>query len=190
MSSSSNTTDNPPLPASTGADTNAPAASQDVIRAGDIIVVRLSGIPNPDQDGYITQIQVPANGEITVALINHPFQTIGRTTADVAAEITEAYKSGKIYKNPVVTINEAERYVNVDGDVVRPQRVVYTQDLTLTAAISACGGFTEYAKKGAVRILSPGQPTRTVNAVEASKNRAADPVLHAGDHVYVPRSPF
>ncbi len=45
------------------------------------------------------------------------------------------------------------RFVNVGGEVKLPQRVQYTGDLTVLSAISAAGGFTEYASQSRVRLL-------------------------------------
>ncbi len=162
------------------------AATNDVMRVGDKINIRLSGVPDPD---YIVEVQLPSSGEISMPLLTHPFQAVGRTPYDVSAEIVAAYKAGKIYTNPNVTIISEERFVSVGGDVRNPMRVNYTADLTLLGAISACGGFDEYASRKAVRIIR-GQQVMQVDAVAASKTAGADPALFPGDQIYVPRTMF
>ncbi len=78
---------------------NAPSPQSDVIRVGDKIIIRVTGIP--DQDKFAPQeIQIPASGEVTMPLLTRTFQAIGRSTADLAAAITRAYKDDKIYNTP------------------------------------------------------------------------------------------
>lgn len=163
-----------------------PAAANDVIRVGDRITLRLEGVPD---GGTVSEIQIPESGDITVALLTRSFHAVGRTTADLAAEITEAYKTDKIYTNPVVTIIPEERYVNVGGDVRSPTRVVYTPDLTLLSTIYSCGGFDEYADRHRVRITR-GKDIIIVDCVLATNAANQDPPVYPGDQIYVPRTIF
>ncbi len=166
------------------------ASSSDFIRSGDKIDIRLTGVPDPTTEGYFITVQVPASGDISVPLIKgHAFHATGKTTSDLAEEIMEAYKANKIYTTPVITIIQEERFVSVGGDVRMPQRVPYTADMTLLGAINACGGFTEYAKRGSVRILR-GQQVIQVDANAAARSAGSDPIVRPGDQVYVPRTMF
>jgi protein involved in polysaccharide export with SLBB domain len=161
-------------------------AASDVIREGDKITVRLSGVPD---DGYFNEIQIPASGDITVPLLTQSFHAAGQTPALLGAEIADAYKSQKIYTNPVVTVLPEERYINVGGDVRAPSNAVWRSDSTLMSTINACGGFTDYANRRAVRILR-GQQVIMVDCVKASLNPGDDPPVYPGDQIYVPRTPF
>jgi protein involved in polysaccharide export with SLBB domain len=167
----------------------APAPSGDVIRVGDKITIRLSGVPDEANEGYIIEVQIPPSGEVTVPLLTQAFPAIGRTAGDLAADITQAYKTQRIYTSPNVTVVPEERYVNVGGDVRQPSRVIYTPDLTMLGAINACGGFTDYANRRVVRILR-GQQVMQVDATKAARTPGADPPLFAGDQIYVPRTMF
>lgn len=162
---------------------NAPV---DVIRAGDKITIRLTGVPDGE---YIIEVQVPASGDITVPLLTRSFHAVGRNSSELAAEISAAYKSDKIYTNPNVTVISAERFVNVSGDVRSPQRVLWTPDMTLLTAITSCGGFDEYANRKAVRVTR-GQQIFTVNAIQANSMPNADPKVYPGDQIYIPRTIF
>jgi len=178
------------LPDTATASAPTPETSGDLIRVGDKITVRLTGVPDANNEGYIIEMQVPASGDISVPLIkDRSFHVVGRTPSDVATEIMETYKAEKIYTSPVVTIVQEERFVSVGGDVRNPMRVLYTPDLTLTGAINAAGGFTEYAKRGAVRVLR-GQQVMQIDANAAAKSPGSDPLLRPGDQVYVPRTMF
>jgi protein involved in polysaccharide export with SLBB domain len=159
-------------------------ASNDVMRVGDKITVRLTGVPD---SGYFNEIQIPPSGDITVDLLTQSFHAIGKTPAELGSEITEAYKSQQIYTNPVVTVLAEERYVNVGGDVRSPSRVIYTPDATVMSTINACGGFDEYANRRVVRIIR-GQQVMQVDCVKAQATPGADPPVYPGDQIYVPRT--
>jgi len=161
-------------------------ASVDVMRTGDKISIRLTGVPEGE---YLIEAQIPASGDITVPLLTHPFHAAGRNASELATEITAAYKNDKIYTNPNVTVIPEERFVNVGGDVRGPSRVLYTPDMTLLTAINSCGGFTEYANRKAVRITR-GQQIIIVNCVQATAVPGTDPALYPGDVIYVPRTMF
>ncbi len=175
----------PPAPAPAGL----AAPTGDVMRVGDKITIRLSGVPDEANEGYIIEVQIPASGEVTVPLLTESFPAVGRSAGDLANDISQAYKTQRIYSSPNVTVIPEERYVNVGGDVRQPSRVVYTSDLTLLGAINACGGFTDYANRRVVRILR-GQQVIQVDATKAARTPGADPPLFAGDQIYVPRTMF
>ena len=168
------------VPVSDGQPTNA------VIRVGDKITVRLSGVPD---EGYFNEMQIPASGDITLPFLTQSFHAAGHNASELGSEIAEAYKSQKIYTNPVITVIPEERFINVGGDVRSPSRVVYTPDSTLMSTINACGGFTEYAKRQAVRILR-GKQVIEVDCVKAASVTGADPAVYPGDQIYVPRTMF
>jgi protein involved in polysaccharide export with SLBB domain len=178
-----------PAPSGNPAPTGAPLAEtvgRDVMRAGDKITIRLTGVPEGE---YIIEVQIPESGGISVPLLTQTFPAAGITAADLAAQITDAYKTQKIYTTPVVEVIPEERYVNVNGDVRNPARVVYTADMTLLTAIISCGGFDEYADRRHVRITR-GQQTIIINANTLNSTPGADPPLYPGDVIYVPRTAF
>ncbi len=160
--------------------------TSDVIRAGDKVTVRLSGVPD---EGYFNEVQIPASGDITVPLLTQSFHAVGLTPQELGSAIADAYKGQKIYSNPVVTVLPEDRYVNVGGDVRSPTRVVFAADLTVMSAINSCGGFTEYADKRRVRVLR-GQQVIQVDCVAAAQSPGADPQVLPGDQIYVPRTMF
>jgi protein involved in polysaccharide export with SLBB domain len=169
-----------PGPAAMGPATNA------VIRVGDKITIRLNGVPD---DGYFNEVEIPTSGEVTVPLLTQSFQAAGRTTAELGSEIADAYKTQKIYTNPVVIVLAEERFVSVGGDVRGPTRVPYTPDSTLMSTINACGGFDEFANRRAVRIIR-GQQVIQVDCVKAAQTPGADPAVYPGDQIWVPRTVF
>jgi polysaccharide export outer membrane protein len=158
----------------------------DLMRVGDKITIQLAGVPD---DGWIHEFQIPNSGDVTVPLLTQSFHAAGTSVAELAAQITAAYKDQKIYTNPVVTVLAEERYVNVGGEVRSPSRVLYSADSTVMSTINSCGGFTEYANKRQVRILR-GSQVYYVDCVKATLTPGADPPVYPGDEIDVPRTMF
>jgi len=105
------------------------------------------------------------------------------------SSVESAYKSQQIYTNPSITIAvpNSARFVDVGGDVRGPQRVSFTADLTLLGAITASGGFTEYADQSKVRLLRDGKVIM-VNVKDVRKDPTKDIKLKPGDKIEVPQS--
>jgi protein involved in polysaccharide export with SLBB domain len=158
----------------------------DLIRAGDKITIQLSGVPD---GGYFVEKQIPPSGDFTLPYLTQTFQAIGKTTPQLAQEITAAYKAQKIYTNPVVTVLAEERFITIGGEVRSPSNVAYRPDLTLISAINTCGGFTEFANRKSVRVIR-GKDVFYVDALKAVLAPGNDPPLYAGDQIYVSRTAF
>jgi protein involved in polysaccharide export with SLBB domain len=164
----------------------AKGGTRDVIRPGDKITIRVTGVPD---EGSFVEVQIPPSGDISVNLLTQTFHAAGTTPAELATAISDAYKSQRIYTNPVVTVLPEERFVNVSGEVRGPQRVVYSPDSTLMTTIISCGGFTEYADRRHVRIIR-GSQVIVVDAVKAGQDPGADPAVLPGDQITVKRTMF
>ena len=79
------------------------------------------------------------------------------------------------------------RFVNTGGEVKAPQRVPFTPDITVLSAISASGGFTEFADQTKVRLLRDGRVT-IVNVKDVRRDPSKDIRLKPGDKIEVPQS--
>jgi protein involved in polysaccharide export with SLBB domain len=160
--------------------------ANDVVRVGDKITVQLSGTPDP---GYFVEKQIPPTGDFTLPYLTQSFQAVGKTTPQLAAEITNAYKAQKIYTNPVITVLEEERYITVGGEVRSPTNVPYRPDLTVVGVINSCGGFTEFANRRSVRVIR-GKSEFYVDCIKAVAMPGDDPPVYPGDQIYVSRTVF
>lgn len=158
----------------------------DIIRKGDKLMIRLTGVPDADMAVY--EMPVTDDGLISMPLLGS-FKAAGKTIGQLTTEIETSYREKQIFKTPNITITQEDRYINVLGEVRNPQRVMFTPDLTMIKAITACGGFTDYAQKREVRLLRGGK-VYTFNAVDALQNPSKDYPLHAGDQIQVPRTIF
>ena len=165
-----------------------PCHADDVaLRSGDQLTIRLAGVPMEEINQVSGIYTVDGGGNINLPYIGK-IHAAGLKQADVQTNIENAYKTGGVYSSPIVTVSvQFDRLVDVEGDVRQPQRVRYTPDLTLLGAISACGGFTDYADQSKVEILRNGGRT-FVNVKKLRQGTVVDPSLQPGDKVSVPKS--
>jgi polysaccharide export outer membrane protein len=174
-------------PPSTGANPSASDTTGDVFRKRDTIIIRLTGVPTPDQG--IFEVQVDEAGNIPMPHIGN-IRAEGQTAVALKESIEGLYKLKQIYTNPTITVlTQEERYVSVTGEVRSPNQVLYRKGLTALGAIAQCGGFTDYSNKRSVIVLRQGQVIR-FNAAAALKNQAQDVSLQPDDKIQVDRSIF
>lgn len=165
------------------------AVAQDaLLRSGDTIELRIGGVPPEEVQQVSGPYAIDGDG-----FVNLPH--IGKVRADQTTQselqraIENSYRSQQIYTNPSITLTipNTARFVNTGGEVKAPQRVPFTADLTLLGAISASGGFTEFADQKKVRLLRDGKVT-IVNVKEVRKDPEKDVRLKPGDRIEVPQS--
>ena len=163
-------------------------ASDAAFRTGDTIELRIGGVPAEETQLITGAYTVDGEGFVNLPHVGK-VRAAGLGQAALQSAIEAAYRAGEIYTNPsiTVTVPAALRFVNVSGDVRQPRRVEYTSDLTLLGAISACGGFTEYADQGKVRLIRRGG-VQIVNIKAVRKDPSQDVVLLPGDQIEVPQS--
>lgn len=171
--------------------TAASAFAQDaVMRSGDEIVLRLGGVPPEEISQVSGNYQVDGQGFLNLPHIGK-IKAEGVTQGDLQTSIETAYRSKQIYTNPTITINvpTAARFVNVAGQVKNPRRVEFTPDLTVFSAITACGGFTDYADQKKIQFTRDGKRT-VINFKDLRAGKVPDERLRPGDSIEVPMSPW
>ena len=163
-------------------------ASDAAFRTGDTIELRIGGVPAEETQLITGAYTVDGEGFVNLPHVGK-VRAAGLGQAALQSAIEAAYRAGEIYTNPsiTVTVPAALRFVNVSGDVRQPRRVEYTSDLTLLGAISACGGFTEYADQRKVRLIRDGG-VQIVDIKAVRKDPSLDVPLLPGDQIEVPQS--
>jgi polysaccharide biosynthesis/export protein VpsN len=160
------------------------------LRAGDTLEVRLGGVPREEIDQVTGSYTVDTQGFVNMPQIGR-IRASGLTQEVLQTSIEKRYRDSGIYTNPTVTVAVpiSTRFVNVGGEVRLPQRISYTPDLTLLAAISAAGGFTEYASQSRIRLYRNMKGV-TVDMRDIRRHPAHDIPLQPGDTIEVMRSFF
>ena len=159
----------------------------DLLRIGDTIIIRLTGVPTADQG--IFEVKIDESGKISMPYIGS-LSAANATTVQLKKLIESTYIKEEIFTNPNVTVDlKEQRFVDVIGEVRMPQRVPYTKDLTAMGAVAACGGFTDFANRRKVK-LTQGGVTREFNAKEIQADQGRDIKLTPNDKIQVDRSIF
>jgi len=161
------------------------------IQPGDILVLNFPISPTFNRsvtvapDGYLSLDGV---GDVYVA---------GKSLADVRKAIRTAY--AKILHDPIVNVDLSsfqKPYFVVSGQVGHPGKFdLLGQKITVVEALAMAGGETPNAKTTQVLLFRhmPGGAMVEVRKLDLKKmlkkgNLQEDPVLQAGDLVYVPQS--
>jgi polysaccharide export outer membrane protein len=160
------------------------------LRIGDSMEIRLGGVPVEEINQVTGTYVVDTQGYVNMPHIGR-VKAVGLTQEQLQTAIENTYRSKEIYTNPTITVSVPmqTRFVNVGGEVKLPQRVQYTGDLTVLSAISAAGGFTEYASQSRVRLLR-GDKVINVDIRKVRKHPETDISLEPGDTIEVMRSFF
>ncbi len=156
----------------------------DVFIAGDSLTITFSDLPNLTP---AFQAKLKEDGTITL-LLNQTFTAAGKTRGDLEREIRERYVP-RLFKYMTVTITRETQtlFYYLDGEVKGPARQIYVSRITVLKAIASAGGFTEYAKKKAVKLTRLDGRKVTINCVKALDDPSLDLEVYPGDKIYVPR---
>jgi polysaccharide export outer membrane protein len=155
----------------------------------DVIDVTFPYVPEFNQtltvqpDGYV---MLRAVGELRVQ---------GRTVPEARLLIGEAYQ--RILRDPVITIvlKEFERpYFIAAGEVNKPGKFELRGATTVTQAVAVAGGLTTSGKSSQVVLFRRYSHDMLevkqidVKKMLASRDLSEDPLLRAGDTLFVPKS--
>jgi protein involved in polysaccharide export with SLBB domain len=164
--------------------------AQAVLRVGDPIELKIGGVPAEEQQQVNNTYTVDTTGAINLPYINK-VHAEGLTPAQLAQAIEGSYRANKVFTNPTVTIlmQPTARFVNVGGAVRAPNRIPFTEDITLLSAINAAGGFNDFADQKHVRLLR-GNSAKVYDIRQFRRDPSLDPKLQPGDRIEVPQSFF
>ena len=155
-------------------------------RIGETVIVTFSGSPIPIEPH---EEPIKEDGTITLSLIG-AVNAAGKTAGELQNEIYTNYVP-KYYVRLTVTVKSGERVYYVGGEVKGSSRQFYVSDTTVTKAIQAAGGLTDFANHSKVWLThtSTGQRIR-VNYDEALKYPAKDPPVYPDDQINVEKRIF
>lgn len=165
-------------------------AQDTALRVGDPVDIRIGGVPSEEAAMINNTYNVDGSGSINLPHIGR-VKAAGLTTAQLSQSIQSTYIGAGIFTNPTIAIAQqaASRFVTVGGEVRAPQRVPYTPDLTVFSAIQAAGGFSEYADRKKVRLMS-GRKSLVIDTAVILKDPTQDIKLAPGDQITVPSTPW
>jgi protein involved in polysaccharide export with SLBB domain len=160
------------------------------LRPGDSIDLKIGGVPSTEVISVNGQYTIDGEGNVNLPYVGR-VKIVGLAPGAAELTIENVYKARGIYTNPtvVITMQLQSRFVNVGGQVKTPQRVPFTVDLTVLAAINAAGGFSPYADERKVRLLR-GKEVMLIDIKKIRQNPSLDVQVQPGDGIEVPLSIF
>lgn len=157
------------------------------LRPGDTVKVTL--VP----PARATQLTLPEDHKVTIkedGTIALPyFPTIpaaGKTTKELEKTIHDLYVPD-YYKSLGVTVEPDTRFIFVGGEVNKNGRIEYIGAITVTQAVQAAEGFTEYANRKKIKLIRSTGKIETVNWSQAIDHPEKDLQVYPGDKIEVPR---
>ncbi len=152
------------------------------LQKGDRVTISLFGIPDAPQQ---FEDVIDENGNVTLPHIGDMLLA-GLTTAQAEVLIETTYVEREIYRTVNSTVISPDDEFYIRGEVKREGRYPMTGGMTLNAAISVAGGYTEYAKRRKVQIKR-GELSLVFDMQDIEAGKVEDPLIRRGDIVIVPR---
>jgi polysaccharide export outer membrane protein len=153
------------------------------LKVGELLNIAYSDV-NPQMQAFEGRIR--EDGKITL-ILNKEFDAAGKTITELEKDIHERYVPD-YFRNLTATVKVLDRFFYVDGFVRRPDRIPFANRITLQGAISAAGGFNEFAQPKKVQITrAVSGKVEIVDCNKLKKHPENDPWIFPNDKIWVPR---
>ena len=154
-----------------------------VFRDGDVFRLAVGGAPREFTQDFELEYTV-SDGMVTIPIIGR-MRAAGLTPNSLATAIERRLKDGKIFTNPSVILNTqaVQKTLVVGGAVRSPGRHNWAVDMTLTQAIAAAAGPSEWADDR-VKLIRGGRG-EIFSRKAIRKAPDTDPKVFPGDFVEV-----
>jgi len=168
------------------AQAGAPAYSNDVLRAGDVISITCESVTNIN-----TVAKIPLNGKLDLLFVG-PVQAAGKTAEQLQDDLIRLYS--KQVRADVITVKlvQSSAAVYVVGAVRQPGKIPMDRPMTVLDAVMEAGGYdpsrARLSKVAVVRLEDGRQKTYRVNLAEVLDGKDSTPFfLKPFDTVEVPQ---
>jgi polysaccharide export outer membrane protein len=176
------------LLAAASATVRAQQGTESVLRSGDSILLKLSGVPAEETAVVSTSYDIGDKGTINLPYIGE-VKAAGVRPSALQKNIEAAYRNAEIFTHPTVQVTPnreaATQVIYVSGEVRAPGRIGITPGMTIHDAITSAGGPTEFAGMKKVKF------TRANQTMELDLRRADGPEAamqaQPGDRIHVPQ---
>jgi protein involved in polysaccharide export with SLBB domain len=164
------------------------AQTESSLRNGDSIVVKISGVPPEEVTMVSTSYDISDRGTINLPYIGE-VRAAGKRPSTLQKDIEVAYKSAQIFTHPTIQVmankDSQTQMVFVSGEVKTPNRITMTPGMTVSGAIIAAGGPTDFAAMKRVKLVRAGRGVE-LDCRQADSQGSLTPV-QPGDTVVVPQ---
>lgn len=151
--------------------------------------VDLTGTPET-----IPQLSFTLSGAGSINLPRLPTNiiAIGKSPHELETLISDLYVKMNVFKQIAVTVTPGQRYYYVSGQInnISQTKQLYTGRVTVLGAISAAGGFNEFAARKRVQLTRQDGTIFMVNCNKALKDPKLDLEVFPGDKIFVDQETF
>ena len=167
------------------ATTNQSTLGADVLRPGDRVRVVYNDIPDRVEPA---ELQVPEGDGTLTLYLGVEAKFAGKKVTQLEREIANAYvEEKKLFRRITINIERLGQTVSVGGEVREAGNVPWVAGMTVTSAINAAKGMTDYAAKWRVLLTRSTQVVTTVDVTKAQQDPTLDLKVYPGDKIEVPR---
>ena len=158
-----------------------------ILRPSDTIQLKISGVPGNDVKAVAGEYMIDGQGYVNMPNLGR-IKIAGLSISAAQTAIETGYRAHDIYTRPAISISMGipHRWVDVDGEVKKPQRVTYKPDLTVLASINAAGGFSSSANEHKVRLFRADE-VMVIDIKKIQADPSLDIPVEPGDHIEVPK---
>ena len=164
----------------------------DVVAGGDKYIIGPEDVLHIfvwKEESLTKTVPVRIDGKISLPLLDD-IQAAGLTPLQLKEELTNKLKGFVDNPTVTVTVTEANSYrVFISGEVKTPGIVRIRSEITLTKLIIMAGGFTEWANKRKILIITKEDDKEkriTVNYNKIIDGDIPDIVIKHGDTIIIP----
>jgi protein involved in polysaccharide export with SLBB domain len=161
---------------------------EQVLRGGDSISVKLSGVPAEEIPVVSNTYDISNSGTINLPYIGE-LHAAGMRPSQLQKAIESAYKSGEIFTHPTVQVTSSHesptQVIFVSGEVKVPGRITMSPGMTIHDAMTSAGGPTDFGNLKKVKLTRNGV-TRMLDLRKADNPDAQIPA-EAGDKLHIPQ---
>lgn len=154
------------------------------LRANDPVIIFLRDLPGA-REQQLEDI-VDDAGTVNLPFIGRVVAA-GKTSSELEQEIEKKYIDEKIYLRLTVNVVTPQQFIFISGEVRVPNKYQLVAGMTLSQAISAAGGYTDYKDRKKVQLIRGGRVT-LYNMEDIERNPSIDPALEPADQIVIPRS--
>ncbi|MCK5849628.1 MAG: SLBB domain-containing protein [Kiritimatiellae bacterium] len=161
-----------------------------VLQKGDRVEIFLQGIPVPREIKDV----IDSHGKVNLPLIEN-VEIANLTTFDAEKLVEKSYVDGGYYRKIEVSIVALSVVAKIDavfagGEIKRPGTYPLSAHLTLTRAIIAAGGYTDFANRKKIQVTHRDGISEFFNSKLIEMGEEVDPAIRAGDVIKVHRGLF
>jgi protein involved in polysaccharide export with SLBB domain len=157
---------------------------------GDVFDLRIVG-----EEKLPVSYTVAPDGTVDFPYIKR-LKVAGLEPQQVSEVVRQKLIDGGILVDPSVSVNMKEynsKRIEIIGEVIHPGSLPLVPGMTLLRAISIAGGLTGLAQKNQVMVrrrVKSDMQAASISLQSIIDNLVPDPLLQAGDSIYIPQRNF